>query len=254
MATDTTTSISDPAFHADDLDQTTEYRSLSVLAIVGLILGLASPFCLAAPLLMVIPLVGAAVSIIALRQIAASDGALAGQWTASIGLVLCVACAIGAMTHKSLVRSLRSHQAEVFGEKWIGLLLSGKVDEAFRLTVDSWRGQLPPEPAVPAPAKSPQDVFKDNPVIKELAAAGAKSKVRFGGTVSYEQQSARNVRVGQKFVVTPEGAATASKPESGPIELLLTVSRSRIPGELNSRWLVSAYADARASTNPPVSQ
>jgi hypothetical protein len=133
------------------------------------------------------------------------------------------------------------------------MLVSGKADDAYRLTVDSLRGPAPPDPGMPAATKTPLEAFKENPVIKELAAAGDDSKIRFDSTISYEKQSAQNVRLKQKFSITPETAADSTS-KSGPIELILTVSRARVPGDVNSRWLVNTYADAGASENFPVSK
>src|SRR5688572_8269686 len=82
-----------PAIHAEDLDQVANYRSMSGLAIVSLLLGLLAPVCFAAPVFLAIPLFGTALSLFALRRIAASEGALAGKWAATAGLALCVVSA-----------------------------------------------------------------------------------------------------------------------------------------------------------------
>ena len=43
MATGTSPTVTSPAFHANDPEQTTDYRTLSVLAIISLVFGLAAP-------------------------------------------------------------------------------------------------------------------------------------------------------------------------------------------------------------------
>ena len=42
MATGTSRTVSAPVFHDNDAEQTTEYRTLSVLAILSLVIGLIS--------------------------------------------------------------------------------------------------------------------------------------------------------------------------------------------------------------------
>src|SRR6476620_3954579 len=116
MATSTsTTTTPSPVFHGDDPEQTTEYRTLSVLAIISLVMGLAAPLAVAAPFLLAIPLFGIAVSLVALRRIAVSGGVLAGRWAATLGLVLCVASAVLPISHDMIQRAIRVHQAETFG-------------------------------------------------------------------------------------------------------------------------------------------
>ena len=70
------------------------YRAPSVLAIVALLFGIASPLALVAPLLMAVPLVGAVLALFALAKIAASSGQLVGRSAALWGLGLAVACAV----------------------------------------------------------------------------------------------------------------------------------------------------------------
>src|SRR5436305_15202732 len=99
MATSTSRTASSSVFHGDDPEQITEYRTLSVLAIISLIIGLISPVAIAAPFLLVVPFVGIAVSLLALRRIAVSGGVLAGRWAATLGLVLSLASAVVPVSH-----------------------------------------------------------------------------------------------------------------------------------------------------------
>ncbi|HVT26670.1 MAG TPA: hypothetical protein VHE81_01505, partial [Lacipirellulaceae bacterium] len=139
MATGTSPTVSTPVFHADDPEQATGYRTLSVLAIISLMFGLASPLAFGGPLLKGIPLFGIAVSLLALRRIAVSGGVLAGRWIAIVGLVLCVACGIAPFSRDLVQHSIRTSQTEKFGRNWIALLTSGKAKQAFHLTIDGNR-------------------------------------------------------------------------------------------------------------------
>src|SRR4051794_32093172 len=177
MATSTTHTASAPVFHGDDPEQTTEYRTLSVLAIISLVMGLASPLAVAGPFLLAIPLFGIAVSLVALRRIDVSGGVLAGRWMATVGLVLCVASAILPVSHAMIQRAIRVHDAETFGRNWVAMVTSGNLKEAFHSTTDATRPIAPPDPGAP-PKAPPYDTFVNHPVIKALKAAGASADIR----------------------------------------------------------------------------
>ncbi len=147
MATGSSTTAYNPAFQGDDPEQTTEYSTLSVLAIISLVIGVVAPLAIVSPLLLAIPLFGIAVALLALRRIAVSEGTLAGRWAAIVGLALCIASAVGPFSHSFAQRTIRSNQAAEFGRSWIAMVTSGDSKQAFRLTVDGSRPQPPLEAA-----------------------------------------------------------------------------------------------------------
>ncbi len=251
MATGTSRTASAPVFHGDDPAQTTEYRTLSVLAIISLIMGLAAPLAIAAPFLLAIPLLGILVSLIALRRIAVSDGVLAGGWAATIGLALCIASAILPISHDMIQRAIRVHQAEAFGRDWVGLVTSGNLKQAFGLTIDAGRAQPPAEPNAP-PKPAPYDDFLNQPAIKALHAAGENAKIEVRDTIDFQAQTYRNVMVRQLYVVTPASAASAGAAGQA-IEVIVSVQRATNSRESMSRWLVASCVfpkPADASTKP----
>ena len=247
MDTGTRLAAFEPAFHADD-DQVAEYRTVSVLAIISLLVGLASPLCLMSRLFLVIPLLGAVVSILALRRIAASGGSLTGRWAASAGLVLCVACGAATFSRDAVTRYLRTAQAEEFGRSWLRLVSAGETEQAFRLTVEGARPPTPPDPAAPPTTTSPLEEFLKSELIKKISAAGPNSDIKLVGTQEYNAYSPRHFLVSQRFSIPHPGAADgAESPET--IESLLKLERSRFPGQRQSRWLVSSYSPAPAPSD-----
>jgi hypothetical protein len=245
MATGTSITAASPVFHGDDPEQTTDYRTLSVLAIISLVIGLVAPLAIAGPFLLAIPLFGIAVSLVALRQIAVSGGVLAGRWAATAGLVLCIASAILPISHDMIQRAIRIHQAENFGRSWIALVTAGDQKQAFHLTIDATRPPAPPEPNAPpqpnAPPKpSAYDTFVANPVIKALQAIGPNADVRIRETLAYQATSYRNILVRQLVAVC---RAPASPSGSGgqPFEFVLSLQRATMSRESMSRWLVASY-------------
>ena len=246
MTLDTTspTTTAEPAFHSDDPPEVSEYRTMSALAIVALVFGLASPLCFWAPLLIGVPLFGAALAIVALRRIAASDGALAGRTLALTALALCLVSATASISHDRVTRYLRSNQAEEMARHWLGLLLAGKTQEAFQLTVDGTRPQAPPGPGMPPPTETPLETFTKHPLVKAISAAGAASDVRFGGMLSYSPMSAGQMVIQQQYSITPAGEPGSQT--GSPIQVILNVQRSRLPGEKGLRWLIMSFRDANA--------
>jgi hypothetical protein len=240
VETGTRLPTSEPAFHADDAQQVAEYRTLSALAIVSLIVGLAAPLCFAWPLLLAIPLIGVAVSVVAIRRIDSSDGALVGRWAATAGLALCVASGTAVVSRDLVTRSLRTGQAEHVGRQWIQLLVAGDIEKAFRLTVAANQRPEPmPGPPEPKPEKTPYEQFRDDPIIAKLAAAGADAQVQLAETSAYEPQPYGQFVIRQQFVVAGGGAADGEQSE--PIQIVLTLQRSRLFQESQPRWLVANY-------------
>jgi hypothetical protein len=240
----TSSTATEPAFHSDEPPEVSEYRTMSALAIVALIFGLAAPLCFWAPLLMVIPLVGTALAIIALRRIAVSDGALTGQGVAFAALALCLASAAASISHDRVTRYLRANQAEELARQWIGLLTAGRTQAAFDLTVEGSRPPVPPGPGEPPPKEAPIEAFTKAPIVQALVAAGPDSTVRFERTSSYSPLSSGQVVVEQEYSVNPS-AATNSPPAS-PVRVALHLQRSRLAGEVNLHWLILSFRDANA--------
>jgi hypothetical protein len=252
VETKATSTIHEPAFHADDLE-VANYRTLSGLAIVSLVFGLAAPVAYAFPVLLAIPLFGIAVSLLALRRIDTSDGALTGRGAAITGLVLCVASVCATLGYAQMSRFLHVRQAEAFGRQWITLVSSGQLDQAFKLTVTGSRPEPPPTPGAPVPKETPFETFTSNAVIQRLADAGAGAEVHLAETTSYDRMPGRQCYVTQRFTVTPAEAASPTASGSGPaVDALLTLQRSRRPGETHLHWLVTNFQDpAQAAQQVP---
>jgi hypothetical protein len=249
MATGTSSRSPAPAFHVDDPEQTTGYRSLSVPAVIGLLLGLASPLCFGAPLLYVIPIAGVAISVFALLRIGASDGALAGWWAAAAGLALSTAMLVAPVAREYVLSRERTAQATAFATNWLDMIISGQAERAFKLTNDSLRGPAPPaDPALKAEKPAdPFDTFRENAVVKALLGAGAYAQVRLVDVEGYDPQSFDRVFVRERYEVTP----AAAKGAAAPIKVGLTLQHARLAREGRSRWMVYAYDDgSKPSTIP----
>ncbi len=247
MATGTSTSVPSPTFHSDDTEQGVEYRTLSVPAVIGLVLGLASPLCFGAPLLFVIPIAGLAISVFALQRIAVSDGSLAGRWAALTGLVLCSAMIVAPLSREYVIRRLRTQQAHEFAVTWLNLVVSGKAQDAFKLTIDSMRGAAPPEPGSKTPPVDPYDKFRSELLVKTMSAAGADADIQFLETVDYDYESFQRVFVQERFKIIPR----AAKNDEHPVDVTLTLQHAQIGKEGRSRWMIWSIDDSAKASKPP---
>jgi hypothetical protein len=242
-ATSSTSAAFSPAFHDDDAEQTTGYRTLSVLAIISLVFGVLSWVALFHPLLIVVPLLGIGVAILALRQISTNPNVIAGRGAALAGLTLCVASLVAPTSRDMIFREIRTSQAKSTSRTFLELVTAGNMDEAFRHTYDGARPKStpPPEPgAPPAPSKpSPLEAFITQPVVARLKAIGPDAKIRFLGTDLYEAYTYRNISIKQRYSATPASGGE-------PFEVLLTIQRTQIRGESMSRWMIVKVDDAKA--------
>ena len=233
-------------FHSDDVESLGNYRTLSVLALVSLVIGLASPLAFSAPLARAIPLIGIGISLIALRRIAVSDGVLAGRWAAMVGLALSVASLLAVLSYDRVKEHLHVRQAEEFGTQWLATLQSGDTKRAFRLTSQGAQPSRPPdEPGMPA-SKNPYDEFLANPVIQRLSQSGTSGKLSWKALFLRSGPGRRvlgwtKVCRDSRLIQTERIANVA-----GPIHVDLKLQRGRLPGEGLSRWLVVSYQDADA--------
>ena len=151
------------------------YRTLSPLAIVGLVLGLASPVAFIAPVLLAVPVAALLISLLALSKIAANAEVLTGRSIAQAGIVLASICAAAVVTKGMVAERLLTTQAEPTARRWIELVVDGQVDASYQLTLTPARraaGATPADDPEGPPRKDPREGYDTQPVIERLAALG----------------------------------------------------------------------------------
>jgi hypothetical protein len=220
---------------------------LSVLSIVSLILGLAAPLCLVAPLLFAIPIAGAAVALLAIRRIAASDGGLIGRRAAVIALGLCVASMCTSIARSTLSQQLLSHQARQVALDWFALLQAGDAEQAFDMTVTSAQPPAPPHPGESGSGAdeplSPLEMFRQQSVVNFLLDQAAGVKVRYIQDLDYDPGVAGMAQFGQQFAVE-------RVEQSGGIpSITVQVAMRRIWANGSWRWLVASSGSDDLPTN-----
>jgi hypothetical protein len=216
-------------------DEEITYRSVSVLSIIALVVGLFAPLALLAPILWVIPALGLVLATIALSRINGSAGTLVGRAAALAGLALCVACIFAIAARTLVARQLVSQQARQVALEWIADVQAGATEQAFDRTLEATRPPLQ-SPLDQSEPVDPLARFGEHPVVRYLTTEGAGQRARFEGDLIIEFASAGVVHVQQQFSLL---TAPSSAQEVGTIQVTLQRTRSSAVG--SAHWLVSGY-------------
>lgn len=228
-------------FHSDDVESLADYRSLSVLALVSLVIGLMAPLAFAAPLAWAIPLIGIGVSLIALRRIAVSEGLLAGRWAATMGLALSIASILAVLSYDQVVKVLYLREAEAFAQSWLAALQAGDTERAFRLTTEGADPPPPPNEAAAGPQViKPYDRFLATPTVQRITQSGP-GEVRLANTREFDRRGHGQSLIAQTYTITPTSRGPNAPATPAPLQVDLSLQRGRLHGEPWPRWLVVTF-------------
>jgi hypothetical protein len=121
-------------FNGEEQEELIQYRSLSSLALLGLLLGLVSVFAYWQPALVVIPAIGAVVSGLALRRVSRDPQALSGRWLALAGLALAIGFGSAGIARFASFHWQFERQARTVVELWFEYLANAEPHKAHQLT------------------------------------------------------------------------------------------------------------------------
>jgi hypothetical protein len=143
------------SYEAEELGR---YTSLSSLAVFALLLGLASPVALFAPLLAIVPAAGILCALFALVRINSSAGGLSGRKLAYWGLALSVVCVVAAPLRLQMRDSLYGQQADEAARHWLELVSQNQTEPALDYISGNARMGLsgPPPAEGPPPVVAPE--------------------------------------------------------------------------------------------------
>jgi len=122
-------------FSTSDESDLVQYRQVSPLAIIGLILGLLSPAALAHPLLWLVPACGAIVCIAALVSISLREEEISGRQMATWGLVLALFFGSWSVGQVTLRGYVIRWQARQLADHWLQLWQAGEHEQAHQLVL-----------------------------------------------------------------------------------------------------------------------
>jgi hypothetical protein len=174
------------------------YRSVSLTAVWGLIFGVLGVFSLAIPLLWLVPLLGVALSALALRRIARDAPTVTGRKAALAGLFLSVVFVVAGPAEAIGYRLWVEREARQFADYWFEFLRQNEPQKAHQLSLAP--GVRPPMDAAlwEFYRQGPRwyeelGAYVAQPAIRTLLALGPKAEVRFYHIAQHDRQDERDV-------------------------------------------------------------
>jgi len=162
-----------PSLEPADVDK---YSQLAPLAVIALLLGLASLLALIGPLFFLIPLAAIGLSLLALNKIRQSDGALTGAGLARAGLALATICLAASLVRGEVRDRMLQEQAGAAARRWLLFMTDGDVVNARALLTGDAAGGLVPRPepgAEPRPTEELERIaterLQQDPLVRDFA-------------------------------------------------------------------------------------
>jgi hypothetical protein len=173
-----------------------QYRPVSGWAVAALLLGLLSPLAFVGAIFWLLPVLGVAVSVLALRQFSMPDNVSTGRSAALVGLALGLVFGTAAPAAQWSETWLLKREARSLGEAWFAHLAAGQPAKAAQLAVSpNLRRPLDDKlwdyyRSGPEARKELEDLIAQ-PHVRTLLALGPRAKIRFyetGDVTRYEQR------------------------------------------------------------------
>ncbi len=237
-----------------------EYRELSRLAIVALIVAVFSVLAIVHPLLWIAPVLGFVLSTLSLRQLSRPESPTGGKAMSAVALCLSLFflayAPTRAISHERMLYQLAQDKAT----SWLELLRTGRVQEAHQLSLpqmtrhqgsdsleEYYQGAgLPSSPpdttmlesAPPSPPPSSQlEGFKNLPLVAKILEYGTSSEIRFVGDIA-QQGRGNETKITQRFTAAREqGGRTES------FDFLVHTTRTLISN--HAEWHVGELSEPR---------
>ena len=200
----------------------TGYRSVSLLAVAGLLLGLASPLAFSHPVLWGAAALAIGVNLLALRAIANGSREVVGRKAAILGLTLALFCITAAPVQLASRQALLRRQAQKAAETWFESLRNDAPHLAFQMSLSAKDRA--------APSKNPKDslaiyesgakrdqlkTYVNQHTVRTLLALGKAAQVRYYDTES-QTRSGNVDGLEQVYAVTfEEGADSPPGKQAG---------------------------------------
>jgi hypothetical protein len=232
-------------FSSNEAEQWDEPRSVSWLAVAGLVMGLLSAGALLAPLLWLLPAAGIALSLAALVALARdTDGRRLGWSAAACGLALSLLFGAWGVSNHVTRQLLVSRQAREIGQRWLTLVLEGQLQEAHQLQMHQ-RQRRAPGTALDDYYSRDEDArldyheFTRGEVLRELADLGPEAQVRFAGDEAFE--ITRGGVEGPTDFVTQRYVIDGHRNGSRRLAVRMVLARTREPDVAEASWRVVRF-------------
>ncbi len=230
--------------------EVSEYRALSGLAVAGFGFGLLAPLAFIGPLHLVFPIVGLALSLVALVRITRNSPALAGRGLALTGLIVSTLCISIAPSQLLVSRYLLRAEAQKHASLWFRCVAQDEPHKAHQLTrVPRHRAALNDQLwdlYADNPGLADElDTFLENFAVRALLALGDGAQVRFYETQSQFQQGAEH-RAYFVYAVSYQ-----EEGEKKTFFVGLKMSRAPAADDVPAGWYVEAVVEHAKPTETP---
>jgi len=229
----------------DEAPETADYRSISPLAVIALLLSIVSFGAVFTPMLWVVPIITVLLCIKALHSLALHQDSLSGRGLVLVALTL--SCFLGGTVpvHYFTRHRTLNRQARAYAEQWLELIRQGKLMEAHQLRT-SITMRAPADANLKEfyesdPNREAFDLFAKTPPISELARWGQAGTIRFVDNLYITSEGDTDI-MAQRFDVWREVDGTRYV-----IGLEIEMSRRTFAGISASGWEVH---DCRAVSMP----
>lgn len=235
----------------------TEYRPISKMAVVGLILSLPCALIFTSENLywmLIVPILPAIIiSFLALRTIRNSEGNLAGEAVAIIAIVIAVGCGLGWLTMTMVTRYVTELEAKAAVDDWIKKMQQNESGAAFLMTKPgaARRINFSPEEISRLRKQFPHDQFSSeydsfliDPISGQFSRYGDKVKMTYGGLVESKTQRGDNPIYLFRYLIE-------SPTTTGSCIVAATSENSMTDEGIRRDWLIRVDNNANFITETP---
>ncbi|MGQ9574305.1 MAG: hypothetical protein ACUVUC_03235 [Thermoguttaceae bacterium] len=230
-----------PVLRSADEGELSQYRPVSGLAVVALVVGGISGLALLHPLFWFLPPIGLVLALVSLRQISSAWPALAGRPMAMVGLALSVGVGAAAPTDFLYYRWNVRNEARQFARLWFDLLRRNEPHKALQLCehpsvrqpLDDKLWDFYPEGSEP---RERLEGFVARRHIHALLILGDQAEVSYCGTESQWTEEEVDFVI-QSFAVT--FFSPKQEKESFFIRLVLARNRGKDTGR--AYWRIARH-------------
>lgn len=208
------------------------YRPVSGLAVAALVAGCGSALVLFTSLAAMLPLVALVLAVVALRDLARSEGRRAGRGAALVGLALALGFAAQAAGEFLVTRWIGGRRAAATAAAWIDLVREAKTADAVSLCSPLALPFVDHDPSRPPPTEAERvAAFQALPAVAAVTACGRATRP----TVSVRKD-------GTEATVWIASVPLAPCGRPGEVVTLRVEPRAATRGRaLVERWLVTGF-------------
>lgn len=182
-----------------------KYSQLAPMAIVALVLGMASVLALIGPLFFLVPIAAIGLALLALGKIRNSDGALSGARLAHAAIALATICFVATIVRTEVRDRMLKQQASATADRWVAMMTEGRIAEAMELLSGDALSTLVPRPAPNTPPMSAEEMqriareaMELDPLVRDYVGGDAEITVE---SVSEPISDANRTIAGVNFMV-----------------------------------------------------